>query len=137
MFIDEFSVFLSENVMHLPNLVITGDFNMRVNDSEDHDVNVFTDTMYSLGLDVHFQTHNQGNTVDLILTECFSEVNITVCIQGPYISDHCAVTCITSLKKSDVEPQKVKFKKLKHMNGTKIIKEMNLQKFSRKITSMI
>ena len=129
-FIDEFSVFLSENIMHLPNLVITGDFNMRVNDSEDHDVNVFTDTMHSLGLDQHvyFQTHNQGNTVDLIFTECFSKVNITGCIQGPYISDHCAVTCITSLKKSDVERQKVKFRKLKDMNGTKIIKEMNLEK---------
>ena len=50
-FIDEFSVFLSKNIMHLPNLVITGDFNMRVNDSKDHDVNVCTDTMLSLGLD--------------------------------------------------------------------------------------
>ena len=72
--------------------------------------------------------HNQGNTVDLIFTECFSKVNITGCIQGPYILDHCAVTCITSLKKSDVECQKVKFRKPKDMNGTKIIKEMNLEK---------
>ena len=37
------------------------------------------------------------------------------------------MTCITSLEKSDVEHQKVKFRKLRDMNGTKIIKEMNLQ----------
>ena len=102
-----FSVFLSENIMHLPNLVITRDFNMRVNDSEDHDVNVFTLTMHSLGLDQHvyFQTHNQGNTVDLIFMECFSKVNITGCIQRPDISDHCAVTCIPSLKNRDLHMQ--------------------------------
>ena len=57
-FMDEFSVFLSENIMHLPNLVITGDIKMRVNDSEDHDVNVFTDTMHSLGLDQHVDFQN-------------------------------------------------------------------------------
>ena len=82
--------------------VITGDFNMRIDNLEDHDDNVFTN---SLGLDqyIHFQTHNQGNTVDLIFMDCFSKVNITGCIQGPYISDHCSLTCITSLKKSDIE----------------------------------
>ena len=93
-FIDEFSIFLTESIMHLPNLLITGDFNIRVNALEDPDVNVFTTTMHSFGLDQHvnFQTHNQGNTVDLIFTECFSKLNITECIQGPYISDHCAIT---------------------------------------------
>ena len=86
--------------------------------------------MHSFGLDQHvsFPTHNQGNTVDLMFTECFSKINVTECIQGPYISDHCSITCLTSLRKNDIECRKVKFRKLGDTNSTEIMKEMDLQK---------
>ena len=71
-FLDEFSEFLAEALAEHRNLVITGDFNLHVNDSKDQDGEVFTDTMVALGLDQHvtFPTHRSNNTLDLVFTEC-------------------------------------------------------------------
>ena len=58
-FLDEFSEFHAEVLAEHRNLVITGDFNLYVNYSEDQVGEVFTDTMLALGLDQHamFPTH--------------------------------------------------------------------------------
>ena len=99
-FIDEISKFMVDEILQLENIVILGDFNIRVNDIADNEVIAFRDTLYALGLDQHvnFRTHNQGNTVDLVFTENLSAINIIECKQGPYLSDHCVISCVTSLK---------------------------------------
>ena len=63
-FIDEFSGFLAEVLAEHRNLVITGDFNLHVNDCEDQEGKDFIDTMLTLGLDQHvtFPTHRSNNT---------------------------------------------------------------------------
>ena len=83
-FIDEFSEYLAEELAEHRNLVITGDFNLHVNDPEDHDGEVFIDTMLALGLDQHVTllTHGSNNTLDLVFSECLSTHRILTVNQG-------------------------------------------------------
>ena len=55
-----------------------GDFNIRLDNTEDPDVIVFIDTMMALGLDQHvnFSTHKNGEILDLIYTEALSKYKV-------------------------------------------------------------
>ena len=130
MFIDEIFVFLAEQILQLENVLITGDFNIRINDTEDYEVNTFSDILYSLGLDQHvdFQTHNRGNTVDLIFTESMSKLKILECAQGPFLSDHCVVTCIISINRNMIKREKVKYRKLRSVSVNDLLHDMDLNK---------
>lgn len=76
--------------MENSNIVITGDFNIHVDDVEDPDVNVFLDTLEALGLTQHVcePTHEKGYILDLVITEQISKIGIKLCQVGDYISDH-------------------------------------------------
>ena len=127
-FVNEFAKFLAEDVMQMDNVVLTGDFNMRINNTEDNEAVAFSDMMYALGFDQHvdFQTHIQGNTVDLMFTENQSKLGVLKCSQGPYLSDHCVVTCTTTIKRSDIKQEKVSYRKLRDIDATDFLKDMNL-----------
>ena len=130
LFLDEFSNFLAENIMKIDNVVIAGDFNIRINNIDDNDAVVFNDMMYALGFDQHvnFPTHIQGNTLDLIFTENQHKLKILQCNQGPFFSDHCAVTCILSINRSDIRQAKVSYRKLKIVNAVDFMNDMDLHK---------
>ena len=66
-FIDEFTEWLGEHLVNGKNLVITGDFNVHVNDQEDADAQFFSDITSALVLNQHinFSTQRAGNTLDL------------------------------------------------------------------------
>ena len=71
MFLDEVTDFLATFLVEYNNIIIMGDFNIHVNNTNDPDAQIFLDTMEALGLDNHvnFSTHNRGNTLDLVLAE--------------------------------------------------------------------
>ena len=70
-FIDEFAEFLVDFLMEYNNVIIMGDFNIRLDNTKDPDVTAFMDTMSALGLDQHvsFSTHKNGGILDHIYTE--------------------------------------------------------------------
>ena len=92
-FLDEFMQCM-ENVTSLyGSLIVCGDFNLKVNDLKD--VATLVDLMSVMGYVqlVEFATHNQGNTLDLVLTPCDEEghpKDIVSCSQGNLISHHCS-----------------------------------------------
>ena len=61
-------------------------------DSED-DALIFLDIITAMGLQIHniFPTNRQGNTLDLIMSESISELEVMTCHLGPFMSDHCLV----------------------------------------------
>ena len=71
LFIDEFAEFLVDFLTEYSDAIIMGDFNIRLDNTEDPDVTAFIDTMSALGLDqhVHFSTHKNGGILDHIYTE--------------------------------------------------------------------
>ena len=59
------------------------------------------DMCKAIGLDQHinFVTHFQGHTLDLVLTELNSAIQVSNIKQGEYISDHCLVDFIINYEK--------------------------------------
>ena len=126
--LDECLEFLDEVLVEHRNLVITGDFNLHVNDSEDQDGEVFTDTMFVLGLDQHvtFSTHRSNNTLDLVFTECLGTHRILSCKPGPYLSDHTAVEFLLSVKKEHMVSKQITIRKLKSIDMPSLIEDLQL-----------
>ena len=129
-FIDEASKFIAEEIMNLENIVILGDFNIRINDAEDNEVSAFSDTFHALGLDQHvnFPTHVHGNTLDLVFTENLSKIKVVECTQGPFLSDHCTISCKMSIVKSNIKRAKVRYRKLKNVSAKQLLDDMNIHK---------
>ena len=82
-------------------ILITGDFNVHVNDLTDTNASSFSSLLSSSGLHQHISdaTHKAGHTLDLLITRSsdilvFSNLQI---IDG--LSDHSAITCDLLLKK--------------------------------------
>ena len=53
----------------------------------------------ALGLEqhIHFLIHKAGNTLDLVMTELGSKLEVTECYPGPFWSDHCAADFVVKL----------------------------------------
>ena len=94
MFLDDFTNWVSERLPDYKNVVNTGDFNIHINnqDNED-DTLIFLDTITATGLQVHkrFPTQRQDNTLDLMMSESISELDVMTGHPGPFMSDHCLV----------------------------------------------
>ena len=84
---------------NMQNLV--GDINIHVKDVTNGDAKQFIDMCKAIGLDQHvnFATHYQGHTLDLVLTELNSAIQVCNIKQGDYISGHCLVDFIINYKK--------------------------------------
>ena len=80
------------------NNIVVGDFNLHVNDENDHEVNVFSNTITALGLTQHVSIPTQkDNTLDLIMTEIHSKISLHEIIPGPYISERRAIMALLDL----------------------------------------
>ena len=77
-FIDEFAEFLVNFLTEYSNIIIMGDFNIRLDNTEDPDVTAFIDTMSALGLHQHvsFSTHKNGGILDHVYTETLSKYKV-------------------------------------------------------------
>ena len=92
-FLDEFSDFLSDLVTHMDNIIIFGDFNIRVNHKTDPLTKAFTSLIDTFGFVqlVHEPTHSNGNTLDLVLTRGISVSDLSVLSYPSAFSDHCLI----------------------------------------------
>ena len=85
---------VSELVQYLftnhKNLVLLGDFNIHINKLDNQDAQSYMDTMEALGLVQHVdqQTHQLGNTLDLIYMESLEPLKVYHAFTSTYISDH-------------------------------------------------
>ena len=67
--------------------------------------------MAALGLDCHvdFPTHKNGHSLDLVFTETLGEMKMIRCNPGTYLSDHCTIEYLLSLKKGHMQ-KKIKYR---------------------------
>ena len=79
-FIDKISELLTEVLPSSKNFIILGDFNLHVNDQDDVDAQIFSDSMEALGLRQHsmIPTHKTNNVLNLIFTEIRSDISVKV-----------------------------------------------------------
>ena len=99
------------------NLVLLGDFNIQVNKLDNQDSQLYLDTTKALGLVQHIdqQTHQLGNTLDLVYTESL-EPMIYHAFTSSYISDHHLVGIELQMKKQLVSIESSKTRSYKDFN---------------------
>ena len=97
-FLDQLTNLLSHVIPKHQDIIIMGDFNIHINDSEDQDAQTLQDTLTAFNLKQHINipTHNLGHTIDLIIT---SNNYMGQLIPGSYISDHRMITLNTNIPK--------------------------------------
>ncbi|KAJ8022995.1 hypothetical protein HOLleu_38049 [Holothuria leucospilota] len=116
-FFGEFFEVLSTEISLTENTFIMGDFNIHVDVKDDSYGSNLTESMEAFGFDqlVYFETHDRGHTLDHMYAPEISDIKVTNCYAGSYISDHCFVLADLSLRKDDVMEKTIKtrcFKKL-------------------------
>ena len=94
-FFDDLTALLEIVVTFRSQIVITGDFNIHVNDPDDRHARRLSALLETFGLvqSVSQPTHRRGNTLDLLITR--AEGRPTECTVDPpdVISDHALVVC--------------------------------------------
>ena len=122
MFLDDLAEFPEEVLTSYSNIIIAGDFNLHVDDKENPDAQVFVDLLTAFGLQNHidFPTHKSKHTLDLIISECISHLEVKDCSPGQYLSDHTSVVSHLSIDKPPLEVKKCTYRKLKEINTEEI-----------------
>ena len=128
MFINDITEFLAEALSQHQNIILTGDFNIDINNQCYPEANIFMDTMTALGLQQHTNfTHCSGNTLDLIFTEIITRQKVLKCTPGPFISDHCAVNITLSVPKTNIIRMTIQTHNLKDIDLDQFTKDMGIE----------
>ena len=128
-FCEDFSDFLSEVMAEETHVIVAGDFNIHINNTEDSNARLFLERMDSLGLHQHVSgpTQKSGNTLDLIFTEADSHFNIERCEGIHYISDHCAILCELGIIKEPLSKQQISYRNYKGINLVELQKDISAE----------
>ena len=94
-FLSEFSSFLSGHASSPCEFIISGDFNIHVEDKSAPYVQSFLDLLDSFSLTQHvtFPTHLKCHTLDLLISRSSSHLVSTVSSTDPLLSDHYCIYC--------------------------------------------
>ena len=94
-----------------------GDINIPWNKEDNIEKESLLETMdlYNLKQHVLIQTHNQGNTLDLIISK-EKLTTISRIQEGDYLSDHCTITWTHKVEKQEMEKINHTNRNLKSIN---------------------
>ncbi len=97
---EEFTSLLDTLILHPSQVVLTGDFNIWVDDSSNSHAQQFTSLLSTYVMKQHVtgETHLHGHTLDLLITRASDNIisNVSVILD---LSDHNAVQCNLNLTK--------------------------------------
>ena len=107
--------YMEMNVNTTGNIILTGDFNIKMNNPDDPDMNTLSDLLDSFDLvnHVRFPTHRSMNTLDLVIT-CGDINFIRNPSQGRLFSDHNIVHFHVVTTKQPSDFKVCKYRKLKN-----------------------
>ena len=119
-FLNEFAEYLESIVLSPEPLLVTGDMNIHVDDTNDTDAVKFLDLLESMGMTQHVNTptHRAGHTLDLMITREFDCMIHSEPSSLIFYSDHCMVLAELSLHKPALTVKKVSCRKIKDINKT-------------------
>src|SRR6266536_1455132 len=98
-FLNDFAKLLEILTPLHSNLIISGDFNIHMDDNSDHYASAFNTLLQTFDLSQHvkFQTHTHGHTLDLLITRSDSTLISSVDWIIPFLSDHFAILSTLSV----------------------------------------
>ena len=102
-FLDQFTEYMSKNIITKTEIIITGDINIHLDVSTDSHTRRFTEILESCDLHqyVNVPTHYKGHTLDILVSRDTSELICDVDVldidlydnDGNLVKDHFAITC--------------------------------------------
>ena len=125
----EFSTLLEDLISSPSELIITGDFNIHVDDPNSSSGSSFLSLLDTFGLSqlVSFPTHLAGHTLDLLITRSTSSLFSDIDYTFPSLSDHYAVLSVFSVPSHSRPPRVTKL--------IRNIKSIDITAFSNDILS--
>ena len=123
----DFANFLADIIVKYNNILILGDFNLHLDDSEDTDAMLFKDIMHAMGRIsyVNFPTHLAGHTLDQVYTVLGSRITVRKCAQDPLISDHYTVKGCVLVPYISTTTRYIQSRKLKAIDINSFIEDIN------------
>ena len=101
-------------------LLMFGDFNLHVDNACDQSAYTFLDLISSFGLKQHVLgvTHDQGHTLDLVITRSTEDIVSNLEIRDPALSDHNAVHFKLSIDKPSFIRKEIVYRRWKAVDST-------------------
>ena len=98
--------------------VISGDFNLNLDDFRDIDTTKFEDLLETFNLSQHVSgpTHLSGHTLDLIITRSLDDIVLASPKTTSPMSDHFIIQCPIGFSRSALSCKKLTFGKLKNID---------------------
>lgn len=121
-FLDEFTDYTQLLNTTPGMLLMVGDFNFQMDNSECLDVKRFSSLLYSENLCQHVSvpTHKHGHILDLVITHSWEQIIKNISIHDPLVSDHMLITGnITCGKFAAVEGSSICFRRTRNIDLAK------------------
>ena len=116
-FFTEFADFLESIALSSDPLLITGDFNIHVDCTDNPDTIRFFDLLESTGLEhVMCATHHSDHTLDLIITRQTESIIANTPKSDYLFSDHYTVLCSLKPKTVPLSKRQISFRKIKSVD---------------------
>ena len=121
-FLTDFASFLEEHALD-STLIITGDFNIHIDDEKSRFGKRFSDLLFAFGLiqNVKVATHIGGHVLDLVISRERDQVLICDPVVGDCVSDHNIVTCSISFAKPIIAKHEVSYRNIASVDTDKFM----------------
>lgn len=128
-FLREFENLINDYLLHPSELILTGDFNIHVDDESNSTALKFTDLLTSYGFIQHITgpTHCNGHCLDLFITRESAQSLVTDIALHPGLSDHFAIFASLFIKKPPTPTVSVSSRRLKNINILQFCKDVDVQ----------
>ena len=113
-FLSDFQTFLEEMLEFRGDILISGDFNIHIDNRTTSVVDRFHDLLDSFSLQQHVQiaTHRSGHTLDLIITRSNELSPLAPPTMDTIVSDHFAISCHFCIEKPKYKTREITSRKL-------------------------
>ena len=115
-FFTESADYLESVILSPEELLITGDFNIHVDNPDNVDARHLLELLDSMALIQHVTSHVSGHTLDLIITRNFSKLITNKPRTDRFVSDHCAVLCDLNTPQPPTLQEIISYRKLKSID---------------------
>ena len=126
-FLEEFAVYLESIILSSEALCLTGDFNVHVDDPNDSSARCFRELLESMPLTQHVNvlTHDQGHTLDLVITRNSDSFICGAPFTDFPISDHLPVVCSLRVAKPPSSVSSVPVRKPRAIDPAAFKRDIN------------
>ena len=108
-------------------IIISGDFNIHVNDIKNNFSIQFLSLLDRFGLvnNINFATHKSGNFLDVIITRVSDNLDVLLSQPHDFISDHRLISLKIRFPTLNTERRQITFRNIKSIDTTSLIQDIS------------